>query len=85
MSDYHSGMLFYSKKALNTLPFEKFSISFDFDVEVIACGCAKGLSIGEIPIATHYGNEISRVNSIAYGFRVINVMKKYLSGKYKGL
>ena len=85
MSDYHSGMLFYSKKALNTLPFEKFSVSFDFDVEVIACGCAKGLSIGEIPIATHYGNEISRVNSIAYGFRVINVMKKYLSGKYKGL
>jgi glycosyltransferase involved in cell wall biosynthesis len=85
MSDYHSGMLFYSRKALDTLHFEKFSSSFDFDVEVIACGRKKGLSIGEIPVPTHYGDEISHVNSIPYGFRVLNVMRKYLFGGYKSL
>lgn len=85
MSDYHSGMLFYSRKALDTLPFEKFSVSFDFDVEIIACSRVKGLSIGEIPIPTHYGDEISHVHSIAYGFRVLNVMKKYLLGGYSHL
>jgi Glycosyltransferases involved in cell wall biogenesis len=85
MSDYHSGMLFYSRKALVALPFGRFSGSFDFDVEVIACARAKGLSIGEIPVPTHYGDEISHVNSIVYGFRVLNVMKKYFSGGYVNL
>jgi glycosyltransferase involved in cell wall biosynthesis len=85
MSDYHSGMLFYGRKALDALPFEKFSGSFDFDVEVIACGRAKGLCIGEIPVPTHYGDEISHVNSVAYGFRVLNVMKRYFFGGYARL
>jgi glycosyltransferase involved in cell wall biosynthesis len=83
MTDYHSGMIFYGKKALATLPFETFSDSFDFDLEVIASGRARGLSIGEIPIPTHYGDERSHVKSIPYGFRALKVMGKYLFGGYK--
>jgi hypothetical protein len=75
-------MLFYSRRALSALPFDRFSDSFDFDVEVIACGRARNLAIGEIAIPTHYGNEISHVRSISYGFRVLNVMKKYTLGRY---
>jgi glycosyltransferase involved in cell wall biosynthesis len=82
LTDYHSGMLFYSRRALSALPFDRFSDSFDFDVEVIACGRARNLAIGEIAIPTHYGNEISHVRSISYGFRVLNVMKKYTLGRY---
>jgi glycosyltransferase involved in cell wall biosynthesis len=82
LTDYHSGMLFYSKKALENLPFYSFSNSFDFDVEVIACAKAKGLSIGEFPIPTRYGTEISHVRSIPYGLRVVNVMRKYAIGRY---
>jgi glycosyltransferase involved in cell wall biosynthesis len=85
MTDYHSGMLFYSRKALDTLPFEKFSKSFDFDVEAIACGRAKKLSLGEIPIPTRYGDEISHVDSIPYGFSVVNAMRKYFFGGYAHL
>ena len=83
MSDYHSGFLFYGKKALAVLPFDTFSDSFDFDLEVIACGRARGLCIAEIPVPTHYGDEISHVKSIPYGLRALNVMRKYLFGGYK--
>jgi glycosyltransferase involved in cell wall biosynthesis len=82
MTDYHSGMLFFSRRALEVLPFETFSDSFDFDVEAIAAARASGLSIGEIPIPTHYGSEISHVRSISYGFRVMRVIGKYIMGRY---
>jgi glycosyltransferase involved in cell wall biosynthesis len=83
LTDYHSGMLFYSKKALNILPFNKFSSSFDFDLEVIACARAKNLVIYELPIPTRYANEISYLNPLEYGFRILFVLLKYLLGKYK--
>jgi glycosyltransferase involved in cell wall biosynthesis len=82
LTDYHSGMLFYSRRALDGLFFTGFSDGFEFDVEVIAAARAGGLSIGEIPIPTHYGDEISHVPSLRYGFRVLGVMKKYLCGGY---
>ncbi len=82
LTDYHSGMLFYSRKALESLPFQRLSDSFDFDVEAIACARAVGLTIGEMPIPTHYGTEISHVRSIDYGLRVCNVMRKFLMGRY---
>jgi glycosyltransferase involved in cell wall biosynthesis len=82
LTDYHSGMLFYSRRALETLPFADFSDGFEFDVEVIAAARARELAIGEIPIPTHYGDEISRVPSVRYGFRVLGVMKKYILGGY---
>ena len=82
LTDYHSGMLFYSRRALDTLPFADFSDSFEFDVEVIACARARGLNVGEIPIPTHYGGEVSHVPSVRYGCRVLAVVKKYLCGGY---
>jgi hypothetical protein len=82
LTDYHSGMLFYARRALETLPFDTFSDSFDFDVEVIASARARGLSIGEIPVPTHYGTEISHVRSISYGVRVLDIMRKYAMGRY---
>jgi len=82
LSDYHSGMLLYGRKALESLPFGLLSDSFDFDVEVIACARARGLAIGEFPIPTHYGTEFSHVRSIPYGLRVVNTMRKYVMGRY---
>jgi glycosyltransferase involved in cell wall biosynthesis len=82
LTDYHSGMLFYGRTALDTLPFKRFSDSFDFDVEVIACCRALDLSVGEMPVPTHYGTEVSHVRSIRYGLRVVKVMIKYLLRRY---
>ncbi|MBD3321972.1 MAG: glycosyltransferase [Chitinivibrionales bacterium] len=85
MTDYHSGYLCYGRKALDTIPFESLSSSFDFDLEVIACARASGLKIGEISIPTRYADEISHLNPLAYGFRVLGVMGRYLLGRYKNL
>ena len=81
MTDYHSGYLVYGRGALS-LPFSKFSDSFDFDLEVIAAARAYGLSVGEAPIPTHYGDEISHLNPITYGLRVLRVMWNYRRGAY---
>jgi len=81
MSDYHSGYLLYGRRAL-ALPFEQLSNSFDFDLELIASACAHGLSVGEAPIPTHYGDEVSHLNPLTYGLRVLRVMWNYRRGRY---
>jgi glycosyltransferase involved in cell wall biosynthesis len=81
MTDYHSGYLLYGPRALE-LPFQTLSNSFDFDLEVIACARARGLSVGEEPIPTHYGDEVSHLDPITYGLRVLRVMWRYRRGRY---
>jgi glycosyltransferase involved in cell wall biosynthesis len=81
MTDYHSGYLLYGPRALE-LPFQTLSNSFDFDLEVIACARARGLSVGEEPIPTHYGDEVSHLDPITYGLRVLRVMWRYRRGHY---
>jgi glycosyltransferase involved in cell wall biosynthesis len=85
LSDYHSGMLLYSRTALDSLPFDRLSASFDFDLEVIALSRARGLVIGEQPIPTRYAGEVSHLNPIGYGLRVLAVMANYITGRYARL
>jgi glycosyltransferase involved in cell wall biosynthesis len=82
MTDYHSGFLIYSRKALRSIPFEKLSGYFDFDLEVIASARAAGLHISELGIPTRYAGEKSYLNPVKYGFRVLGVMIRYKLGKY---
>jgi len=81
MTDYHSGYLVYGRAALS-LPFRRFSDSFDFDLEVIACARARGLSVGEEPVPTHYGDEVSHLNPVTYGLRALRVLWNYRRGHY---
>jgi glycosyltransferase involved in cell wall biosynthesis len=81
MTDYHSGYLLYGRRALE-LPFQSLSNSFDFDLEVIACARARGLQVGEEPIPTHYGDEVSHLQPISYGLRVLRVLWRYRRGRY---
>jgi glycosyltransferase involved in cell wall biosynthesis len=81
LTDYHSGYLVYGPRAL-TLPFELLSDSFDFDLEVIASARAHGFDVGEAPIPTHYGDEVSHLNPLTYGLRVLRVMWNFRRGRY---
>jgi hypothetical protein len=83
MSDYHSGFILYSSKALQTINFERLSTSFDFDLEMIASARAKRLTISELPIPTRYAGEKSYLNPVTYGMRVLMVIGKFLLGFYK--
>jgi len=82
MTDYHSGYLVYGARALASLPFRSLSNRFDFDLEVIACARARRLSVGEAPIPTHYGDEVSHLNPVTYGLSVLRVMWNYRRGRY---
>jgi glycosyltransferase involved in cell wall biosynthesis len=82
MTDYHSGYLLYGRLALEAIPFARLSNSFDFDLEVIAAARAQGLSVGEAPVPTHYGDEVSHLNPITYGLRVLRVLWRYRTGRY---
>jgi glycosyltransferase involved in cell wall biosynthesis len=81
LTDYHSGYLVYGRRAL-ALGYRSLSDSFDFDLELIACARAHGLSVGEAPIPTHYGDEVSHLNPVSYGLRVLRVMWNYRRGRY---
>jgi glycosyltransferase involved in cell wall biosynthesis len=85
LSDYHSGYLIYGERALATLPFAALSNSFTFDLEVIACAKAAGLRVGEHPIPTHYGDEISYLDPIRYGLDVLAVLARFRAGHYRRL
>ena len=66
LSEWHSGYRAYRVSALAELPFVGNSDGFDFDTEIILQLHAAKKSITEVPIPTYYGDEICRVNGIAY-------------------
>ena len=82
LAEYHSGYMLYSRKAMESIPFEKLSASFDFDLEMIVLARVKGLRIREIAIPTIYAGEKSSLNPIKYGFDVLKVVRDYRRGKY---
>jgi glycosyltransferase involved in cell wall biosynthesis len=85
LAEYHSGYMVYSRKAMETIPFEKLSNSFDFDLEMIVLAKVKGLRIAEIAIPTIYAGEKSHLNPIKYGFDVLSVVRAYRRGKYHSM
>jgi SAM-dependent methyltransferase len=66
LSEWHSGYRAYRVAALAELPFRANSDGFDFDTEIILELLAADKRILEVPIPTYYGDEICRVNGIAY-------------------
>src|SRR5437016_3218608 len=85
LAEYHSGYMLYTRKALETIPFEKLSASFDFDLEMIVLAHVKGLRIAEIAIPTIYAGEKSHLNPIRYGLDVLSVVGEYRRGRYPAI
>ena len=85
MTDCHSGMLAYGRRALDAIPFARLSGSFDLDLEAIACARAAGLAVGEVPIPTRYAGEKSHLRPVAYGLRCLRVAVRYRAGRYHRL
>jgi glycosyltransferase involved in cell wall biosynthesis len=71
LSEWHSGYRVYRVSALNDLAFVGNSNDFDFDTEIILQLLGAGKKIVEVPIPTYYGDEISRVNGIAYAGKIL--------------
>ena len=68
--------------ALAELPFVGNSDDFDFDTEIILQLLGAGKRIVEVPIPTYYGDEISRVNGIAYARDIMIDTVRHRLGEY---
>ncbi|HXG40831.1 MAG TPA: glycosyltransferase family 2 protein [Candidatus Limnocylindrales bacterium] len=83
LSEFHTGLRAYSRRLLETIPYERNSNDFVFDQELIAQVVAAGLGdrIGEIPVPTRYFEEASSVGfrrSVVYGLSTLRVVLRYL-------
>ena len=71
LTEWHSGYRAYSIAALRKVNFLKNSDYFDFDSQIILQMIGARQRIIEIEIPTFYGDEISRVNGIKYGLKIL--------------
>jgi glycosyltransferase involved in cell wall biosynthesis len=72
LSEFHSGYRLYRVATLARVPFPLNSNDFHFDTEIILQLLNAGARITELPIPTYYGDEISRVNGLAYAWNVVS-------------
>jgi glycosyltransferase involved in cell wall biosynthesis len=80
LTEYHSGLRAYSRRYLEKVRFELNSDDFVFDSEIIAQGVIHKLRIREIPIATRYFEEASRIGflrSVVYGISILKTLVKF--------
>jgi glycosyltransferase involved in cell wall biosynthesis len=77
ISEFHSGFIVYSRKALTRIPFEQMENCFHFDGEMIITAHEKGLKVKEVAIPTRYAGETSNLNAFTYGLRVIKIALKH--------
>lgn len=77
LSEYHSGYRLFSCHALKKVPYNRNSNDFHFDTEIIIQFKEAGIRIAELPIPTFYGDEISHVKVLKYGYNVIKSVLEY--------
>jgi glycosyltransferase involved in cell wall biosynthesis len=83
LSEYHTGLRAYSRRLLETIPYQLNSNDFVFDQELIAQVVAAGMGrrIGEIGVPTRYFDEASSVGfkrSVVYGLSTMRVVLRYV-------
>ncbi len=83
LSEYHTGLRAYSRRLLETIPYQLNSNDFVFDQELISQVVAAGMGrrIGEIGVPTRYFEEASSVGfkrSVVYGSSTLWVVARYL-------
>lgn len=84
LSEFHSGYMLYSRKALITIPYKKLSNSFHFDGEMLIVGNKYGLKINEMPISTNYLlDSRSNLKPIKYILDFIVIMFRFKRGYYR--
>lgn len=71
LGEYHTGYRAYSTEFLAAVPFETNANEFHFDTEILLQAAHVGATVAEIPIPTHYGDEVCRVPGLKYAWDVV--------------
>ena len=61
-TEMHSGMKAYSRRFLESVPFESYSNDFVFDTEILVDAVVRSFRIQEVAIPTRYTKECSSIN-----------------------
>lgn len=81
LTEYHTGYRAYSRKVLETIPFEKNSNNYVFDTEMIVELRLGNFRVSEIGIPTRYFSDASSPNffkSVEYGFSTLHILLRYI-------
>ncbi len=71
LSEFHSGYRGYSTRFLRRIPLWRCSDEWHFDSQILFLAKQAKAKLVEIPIPTHYGDEVCHVNGIAYGLNCL--------------
>lgn len=85
LSEYHTGFRAYTRRVLETLPFERNSDDFIFDNEFLIQAHYWGFNIAEVTCPTKYFPEASSINfsrSLRYGLLCCSTATKYRLQKW---
>lgn len=84
LSEYHTGYRAFTRKVLESVPYNKNSDDFVFDNEMLAQIFYAGFEVAEITCPTKYFEEASSINfkrSVKYGLGVLGTSSKYFLQK----
>ena len=80
LGDFHSGFRAYSRKVLETIPWQSNSEDFVFDSQFLAQAVYFGFKVGDIPVPVRYFDEASSINfrrSVTYGLSTLGVLAQF--------
>lgn len=81
LGEWHSGLRAYSRKVLETIPWEGNSDDFVFDQQFLYQAAALKFRMGDIPVAARYFPEASSINfrrSVVYGTSSLWAMTQFI-------
>lgn len=84
LREYHTGYRCYTRKVLETLPFNKFSNDYVFDSHFLVSAAYSKFKIGEIHVPVKYFPEagsISFSRSVKYGLTTLTTLLQYIFQK----
>lgn len=84
LSEFHTGYRAYAAAALRKIPFRFNADEFHFDTEIIIQLVLAGEVIAEVPIPTHYGDEVCHVSGWKYFLDCVRACRQSLLTR-KGL
>ena len=80
LGDFHSGFRAYSRKVLETIPFERNSDDFVFDTQFLVQAVRLGFRLGDIPVPVRYFAEASSIDfvrSTKYGLQTLAAVGEF--------
>lgn len=79
LSEYHTGLRAYSRKVLESIPFDSFDDGYLFDQQFLVEVARQGMTIGEVPARARYFRDVSSISfasSLRYGIDTLSVSWK---------